>query len=825
MPRVTVTQQNFTAGEISPRLYGRSDLARYMAGAKEITNGICLQHGGVKRRDGTLYVAEAGSASCRLVKYVYTRTLSYCLEFGPEYIRFFTDSGMVLNDVNTQYQIETNYQASELYDLRFTQYGNYLFIAHPNHPLRQLERLADNAWLISNVRFLNNPVLDDVWRPNYALVLDNVTVGTGRVATCPIFRTADYRRDANGINVSRKIYSQGGGEAIITGNNAATSAGTPHTVEIIKEFESTTIEPGNWWMDGQPQVTITIGGSLSQGSTVTLANGTAGATPSFTVTAADESTYYSLRAFRITATNTGGVAIPVDGDILKATKTNGEIVYYTIFNATGSASVGGTVVFYVLPKSEDVGSTLIGAQQVRRCNTGANLATADDVGSVIKLNGGYVRVTEATANFYTGEVVRTLNSSTAPIANSWIVMRPAWSDVNGYPTAVSTYEQRLVAAGTATNPNTIWFSAIGNFFDFLPGTLDDEGIVVSVSGDERAEVSHLVPGRVLTALCTNGEYTFEGGVEKPIAPTNVQIKNQSTYGCDNIRPARIGSDLYFVQRAGKKIRSFRYNMDIEASSSPDITIMSEHLTSGGIKDMTYAAEPESILWLCLDDGGLVSVTVEKDNEVIAFAGHETDGTVLSVCSVPAEGSDVLWMAVQRDNGVYIEKMQTGVYLDSAIQGTASPATATWSGLDHLEGQVVQVIADGVFIGEYTVASGSITLNRTASAVTIGLGYTTTIETLMQDFGSGAGSIHGNSNRIGEVTIRYLDTVGCKINGDYVAFRQIDQMNLDDAPESFTGLHRMEVMGWNRGDVNVTITQDAPVAMHILQVIYKFTSND
>lgn len=825
MPRVTITQQNFTAGEISPRMYGRSDIARFQSGAKQITNGICLQHGGIKRRDGTLYIAKAGSTSAILVKYVYTSDQSYCLEFGPLYVRFFTDAGMVTTSTGTQYQITTRYEASELADLRFTQYGNYLFIAHHNHPIRQLERLGHNAWAISDFKFMNNPVHDDVWRPNYALKLDFRTVGTGRIATCPIFRTLDYRRDAKGKNVSRRIYSQGGGEAIVTGNNAFASTGLPHTIEILKEFESTEIEPGDWWMDGQPQGALSISGSLSAGSSMTLTSGTLGGSLALTVTDVEIKTYYDLTAWRLTTVNTAGGTIPVDGDIMKVTKTNSEVVYYTVFDCTGSSAAAGTVVLYVLPNSEDQTDNIIGAQTIYRCNVTPSLATADDVGSVINLNGGYVKINEVRSNQYIGEVVRTLNSSTAPIANAWSIMRESWSDVNGYPKAIATYEQRLVAGGISTNPNAIWFSAIGNFFDFLPGTLDDESMVVFVSGDERAEISHLVSGRVLTALCSNGEYTFEGGVEKPITPTNIQIRNQSSYGCSRVRPARVGSDLCFVQRAGKKIRSFRYNQDIEVSSSPDLTLMSEHLTSGGIKTMSYAAEPESILWVCIDDGSVTSCTIEKDNEVVAFAGHDFGGSVLSLCSIPESSRDSLWVIVTRDGGTYIERMADGVYVDSAIQGTADPASDTWTGLDHLEGESVHVIADGSFIGEFTVSGGSVTLPRAASSVTIGLPYTTTIETLMQDFSTGAGSVHGNSNRIGEVSIRYLETVGCKINGDYVAFRRIDDAELDSAISGYTGTHRMEILGWNRGDVNVTITQEDPLPFHIQQVTYKFSSND
>ena len=136
--------------------------------------------------------------------------------------------------------------------------------------------------------------------------------------------------------------------------------------------------------------------------------------------------------------------------------------------------------------------------------------------------------------------------------------------------------------------------------------------------------------------------------------------------------------------------------------------------------MSYAPEPEAMLWLVRGDGDFVSVTVERDNDVIAWCHHETDGLVESVCSIPGTSSDVLFMVVNRDGQRMIEKMEAGVYLDSAVQGTNGSPTTAWAGLDHLEGKTVSVLADGVYIGEEVVSSGAVTISRAASAVTIGL---------------------------------------------------------------------------------------------------------
>lgn len=831
MPRVTVVQSNFTAGEISPKLYGRSDLARYLAGAKTVTNGVVQQHGGIRRRDGSVYVAGAGGTGrVRLIRYVFSRSEAYCLEFGENYIRFFNDDGAILDSDGNVYELATTYSQSELFDLSYTQAGSIMFIAHRDHPLAKLERLDVASWSIGDVEYTNQPVKEDIWKVPFALTIDNPTVGTNRVMTCPMFRTADYRIDEKGVNVSRKIYSSGGGEATITGNVLSAYSPVQHTVTIDKAFESTTINPVEWWMDGQPQCALTIASAaLTAGTAVTLTYGTTAAGRGLTGVICSTTTYYGRPAAVLTATNHTN-NVPRIGDIIKITKSDGAVLYFTCVSFTGTGTIGATVKLTFQVNEGFSADGFSGAAVLLYYGnsytaSGTNMATTEDIGSIISVNSGYVKVTAVTENQYIGTIVKTLSSGASPGPNAWAIMRPAWTGDSGYPATVTSYEQRLVVSGTAFNPSTVWFSRIGNFYDFLPGSLDDDALSVTISGSEQADIVHLMQGKALVALASNGEYTFAGGVEKPITPTNIQIRNQSVYGCSSVRPQRIGNELYFVQRAGKKVRAFTYKYESDDFGAPDLSIMSEHLTGDAVVDMAYCPEPESVMWIVRSDGGMASVTIERENDVIAWCNHATDGLFESVCSVPNSTSDTLWISVNRDGVRSIERMASGVYLDSAVQGSSVTPVTDWSGLSHLEGKTVSVVADGSVVADVVVSGGAITLTEAASDVVIGLPYTTTIETLMQDFGTGTGSIHGNSNRVGEVSIRFLETTGCTINGSEVTFRRYDTDILDASPATFTGLHRIEKLGWDRGDVSITIEQTNPLPFHVQQVIYKFTSND
>lgn len=99
MATVNSILTNFTAGEISPRIHGRVDLAKYANGARELTNVTVLPQGGARKRGGTLQVTSVknDNPNSILVPFVFSTTQAYMLEFGPNYIRFFKDRGIIFD--------------------------------------------------------------------------------------------------------------------------------------------------------------------------------------------------------------------------------------------------------------------------------------------------------------------------------------------------------------------------------------------------------------------------------------------------------------------------------------------------------------------------------------------------------------------------------------------------------------------------------------------------------------------------------------------------------------------------------------------------------
>lgn len=716
MPRYTLNQTNFTAGELSPRMLGRVDIARYQNGAEIIENAWPLVHGGCTRRDGTLQVAPAKIAAkrARLIPYVFNKSQAYMCEFGDLYVRVYYPNG-----VYTGVELVSPYTEDMLSAIDYVQGADTMFIFNNQVPIQRLRRITDLQWSLAPAPFVTKPF--DEKGINFAIsaTISDVTVGTGRTFTssASVFMASD---------VGREIWS-GGGIAKIT----AVVSATVVTVQVITVFPVTPM--ASWALKGSPQTTL-------------------------------------------------------------------------------SPSVVGTVGSVI--------SLTLGAAGWR----------TDDVGKFVKVNSGLIEINSYSSSTVVSGIVRGANTSTvAAPANAWSLEASVWNDFDGYPSTGTLHEQRLVAAGSPNYPQTIWESRTGEYLNFELGTKDDDAMSFTVSSDQINPITHMAQIKALIALTYGGEFSLTGGVEKPITPTNIQVKNQSVYGCNNVKPVRIGNELYFIQRSDRKLRALAYKYDSDAYGAPDMSVLSEHATQSGIIDMAYQQEPESILFLVRNDGVIATLTVDRDQDVVGWARQVTDGKFESVASIPTTGGEQMWAIVNRTvNGStvrYVERFVSGINVDCGISATSGPGATVWTGLGHLEGKTVDIVADGVPMPQQVVTGGQVTISRNAFAVQIGLPYKTRIKTLTPEVQGSTGSAQGNSMRVAEITLRFLETIGCVVNGQPIAFRVLGENVLNQPAQPFTGDHRLENLGWDRGQASITIEQNQPLPFHLLCVIKKMTIND
>ena len=414
----------------------------------------------------------------------------------------------------------------------------------------------------------------------------------------------------------------------------------------------------------------------------------------------------------------------------------------------------------------------------------------------------------------------------------------AFSETTGYPAVVTLYEQRLILGNTLSQPQTLFFSSAGLFTDFTPGIDATDAITYTLSSNQVNVIQYLVGARLLVVGTSGGEFSVSsGGTSETLTPTNIQIRRQSNYGGSTVQPFTIGSAVLFVQRGERKLRELVYDFDTDSYFAPDLTLLSEHLTTGLIKEIAWQQEPDGILWARLGDGSLIGLTYRREEEVIAWHKHTIGGSgfIESIISLPSRsGEDELYMIVKRTiNGAtkrYIERLSeidnisTVIdprFLDSHLTYSGA-AVNSLSGLSHLEGETVSILANGAKHADKTVSSGSISLDVDVTDAVVGYNYSSTLETMRIDAGGTEGTSQGKTKRIRGVTARFLEASGAQIGPDTSNLKPIvfaePGASATTAIPLYTGDKYIEFSGNYETDGFIVVKQDDPLPMTVLALM-------
>ena len=148
MPRTRLLQNNFTAGEFTPRLHARQDFPKYHNALATMHNYTGFPHGGVTRRNGTRFVKEMKDSNTlgRLIPFEFSVMQAYILEFGDHYIRFFTLSGQLEDPPGTPVEVASPYGWEDVFGIQYAQSADVLYLVHPLHQPRKLQRTSATAF-------------------------------------------------------------------------------------------------------------------------------------------------------------------------------------------------------------------------------------------------------------------------------------------------------------------------------------------------------------------------------------------------------------------------------------------------------------------------------------------------------------------------------------------------------------------------------------------------------------------------------------------------------------------------------------------------------
>ena len=502
-----------------------------------------------------------------------------------------------------------------------------------------------------------------------------------------------------------------------------------------------------------------------------------------------------------------------------------------------------------LTPSGTSGSVTITASAVTGINDDAGFASTD-VGRLIRFedsanNWSWLEITAWTSTTQVTATINGPNLASTTASSGWRL--GSFSDTTGFPATVTFFEQRLVWGATSNRPQSMFFSVSADYENHAPteadGTVvDDGGFVYTIATDQVNTIRWMRAGKVLSVGTAGGEFIVsQGDNNSPISPTNTRVVRQTTFGSAQVTPPQVGNSVLFLQRASRKVREYVYQFETDAYTAPDLAILSEHITEGGVVEMAYQQEPDSVVWMVRSDGVLLGMTYERAQDVVGWHRHIIGGTgaaVESVAVIPSEDGtrDDLWAVIKRTiNGAtvrYVEFMTAGLpegstdttnaqFLDSMLTYNGGSVT-TLEGLDHLEGETVSILADGATHPDKTVSNGSITLNRSASKAQVGLAYTSTLKTMRIEAGAADGTAQGKKKRIARINYRLYKTLGVKHGPsssrlDIIPFRSSADSQ-DAAPALFTGDKEVEFpRGWDK-DAYITMVQDQPLPLTVLAIM-------
>jgi hypothetical protein len=760
MPRISINA--FNAGEISPVLDSRTDTDKYKNACRICENCVPKIQGGAFGRAGFEFMGAAryNDKGARLIPFTFNITTNFVLELGDLYMRFWSN-GLQVQVSGSPYQINTPYALADLFTIQFAQVNDVMYLVNGTTLVQKLVRLSDTNWTLTPVDW-KFPALQDE-NVTTTTVACSVTTGSGTLtASAALF---DVKHVGSYFQIAHR-------RDAAFASLGLTGAGNSSDVRIIGKYDVFTY--GNWT------------------GTVNLQRKN------------DAGSWETIRSWN--GNN--------DRNIQASGSQDEEAIFRLSYTGTGGSTPPRAVL-------EPADSRIYGVVKV----TGFT-------------NSTHVSVT----------VIKDLWATSA--VSTW--SEGAWSDFRGHPRTVTIDQQRLCFGGTAYQPLNIWGSVIGDFENFKRTTLADASYafqIASPKGNSIVWITSQTRFMVGTQgdewlIDATGGSTSSGSGGTIITSGNVNVQLQTSFGSAYIQPVQANDTMMFVQRGRKRLREFVFQYERQAFGAPDLNLLAAHmLDNTGVKQIAFASNPDPVVWIVTEDGRLLSMTFERDQNVVGWSRHTTDGTVESVAVIPGGTSlaDEVWITTKRtvisgDTTLtkrYIERLDPAkwqklegsdikhmIYLDCAKVTTLGSPSVTVTGLDHLEGREVGILADGFNHPRRTVRSGTIVLQQEATVVVVGLPFVPRIQPTKLDIPMQDGTAQGRKFKTHRATLRFWKTIGCEYSDSPTsAFYDVPFRNATTEVETqealFTGQREVFLNSIHRDAMDMTLQQVAPLPFHVL----------
>lgn len=833
----------FTGGEFSPKNDARIDNPKYKSALRKCLNMIPLSQGPITRRPGTQYMGKAnlsGAFATRLLKFVFSPDTTFVLEVGFGYIRFYSNGQQVLVtnppiwtastyyardvfvkssinglvyfclvtipnsstdpsldathwvqqnilQVSTQYNavITTTPWATDIFGLQIAQINDVVYFVHPKYPPFKLTRFTDTVWTMQQVAF-DKPVGLDENTSNTVLTPSAVNGVITVTATAPAWATATYYISGNSVSSGGNLYIC---------NITHTSSGTFATelangYWILQTVFQTGTEFSTWlFRTLRPASSVSLVISANATSSVLPVKG----------------------AWRLETTETWSADIA-----LQRSYDNG-LSWTTILTLSyrGDSS----------PDRIDTGSEDVDTQ-FRIVITNWTTVTSTISPRVILTNeDAYITGTfqiqpGITAYSAPALVIDQLNST----AGSTHWSEGAWSNLRGYPTAITTFQQRLVYAGTAYQPQRMWFSQTEDLdnFDLGDQSLATDAVVVDLAAVGRGPIIWLIAQVDLFVGLSGAEWVVNAGTSSTgtsagnaITPTAINAVEHSNWGsAANVQPHIVGDAVVYCQRQTTNIRQMLFSIYTQKYMSQEITELADHLFVPGVVQMDYQPQyrGQGVLWVVNQQGRLLSLSYDLEREVFGWARHNTGygttdnvGNALandkgfeSVCVIDGKGvvDDEVWVVANRTiNSVatrFIERinpanwetvfttapnppapvLSSAFYVDCGVTLSSGSSTGVFTaGVAHLPNRWVVGLARGIPFGPvladgsgtFTVPGYPISGQLSPGLTQVGIQVPYSFQTMKLDIDPRVGNTQGLYKQLSDVFIRVMNSSGGTIS--------------------------------------------------------------
>ena len=815
---------SFTAGEMSKSMQGRTDFAKYFSAASRIENFVVLPHGPITRRPGTYFVSEVktSSAKTRLIPFTFSTTQTYILEFGNQYIRFYKDDGQITSGGST-YEISTPYTTAQLFNLKFAQSADVMYICNENHSVRKLSRTGHTSWTLTEVEFTDGPYLD-----SNTTSTTMTPSGTSGNITITASASAFVSTDVN------RLISFNSGYAKITGFNSATSV----AATTKKDFTNTNAIT-NWKLGAFSETTghpscvsffeqrLVFSATSQQPQTMFFSKSgdyenMEGGTDD------DDAMVYTIASNQVNAIQA-----------MKATRT-------LIVMTTGGeyAVSSGAAQDAITPTNINIR---------KQSNYGSSGVDALSIGNAtIFLQRAKRKIRELAYNFDTdGYTAPDLTILADHISESGLVdmsyqQEPfsiVWAVRNDGVLAGLTYNRlenvvawhRHIFGGKSDTGKTIKQQKISFTANSTTVSTTNNTITLSSHGLATGDPVYYYAASNKIGGLSNSKVYYVINVDANTIKLAISSSNASAGTAISLTSAPT-SQASFIYQGVNINNNFIYTANHGFKTGDHIFYKNSGTAISGLAENVkyYVAKvDDNQIGLFTDESRSTAVNLTSAHSSEQIDKILTHAKVETVACIDGDtDEDQVWVIINRYiNGAtkryvefftpfeFNEDLTAFHYLDSGLSYSGGE-TGTLSGLTHLEGEVVDIIGEGSVQNPKTVSSGSITLASSIEEAKVGLLYSSDLQTMRLDEGYTETTLT-KTKRVYDLSVRFQNTVGASVGPSHDNLTAIDfrdsGASMDLPVPLFTGDKAIEFDAGHGTEGLIYVKQPQALPMTILGI--------